>query len=312
MSIDRVDPLAPMTAARPGPGPGVVTAGPVSAEASRRVASPPGEWRHDPDHVDPVVLILEGFTGSPPTYEGLADELERRGAAGVEIAQIWLPDWLIASARGFGPIMTRAGRGLLRAAASSQLSPRTCGAPILIVGHSAGGLVARLLTSPEPFAGRRLGAAGRIGAIVSLGSPHNAVEEQRFGRQVGTLASHFAAEHVPGAYFVPRVGYLSVASRAIAAGPEARGAIGRWAWSSYRGLLPPDTSEPVAGDGLIPVDCALLEGSRQVILDGYYHAEVPRGRPWYGSPEAIDEWWPIALEAWHAALRARVELDALT
>ena len=28
---------------------------------------------------------------------------------------------------------------------------------------------------------------------------------------------------------------------------------------------------------------------------------------WYGSERFVDRWWPLALEAWHGAFRARTE-----
>jgi len=41
------------------------------------------------------------------------------------------------------------------------------------------------------------------------------------------------------------------------------------------------------------------------LLDDTVHGHFG-GRPWYGSDERIDRWWPAALDAWHAALRSRV------
>src|SRR2546427_227339 len=58
------------------------------------------------------------------------------------------------------------------------------------------------------------------------------------------------------------------------------------------------------GDGLVPVGAALLEGARHVVIDGVTHGQLS-GRPWYGSPQAVDFWWPIAVETWHEALRVR-------
>ena len=76
------------------------------------------------------------------------------------------------------------------------------GAPVLVVGHSAGGLDARLLTSPVPFRGRRLNGAGRIGAIVTLGTPHHVRDGGRLGARVGAEAVTFANAVVPEGHYL--------------------------------------------------------------------------------------------------------------
>jgi pimeloyl-ACP methyl ester carboxylesterase len=176
---------------------------------------PASRWRDDPDGSSPLVLVLGGFLTSPPLYLPLARRLLRRGAADVVIGRVWTPDWLLAAGRGLGPNLTRAGRALVRAGERSALSTAARGAPVLVVGHSAGGMLGRLLTSPVPFQGRRLGAAPRIGALVTLGTPHHTSPSGDIGGRVGSMASAFADEVIPGAAFAPQVGYVTVASRAI-------------------------------------------------------------------------------------------------
>src|SRR6266496_1558496 len=104
------------------------------------------DWRDAPDDVAPMVLLLGGLFTSPPMYGPMRRRLLGLGAAGVEVADVWLPDWLIAGVRGMGPIVTRSGRALLRAVAASRRSPGSRGAHLLFVGHWAGGMTARLLT----------------------------------------------------------------------------------------------------------------------------------------------------------------------
>ena len=263
------------------------------------------DWRAAPDEVAPTVLVLGGFLTSPPFYEPLRARLQRAGAAAVVVAPVWLPDWLLAAPRGVGPIATRAGRALLRASEAARAGSR--GAPVLIVGHAAGGIVARLLTSPEPFDGRRFAASERIGAIVSLGTPHQVVGDDGdgfAGRELGRRATYFADRVVPGAAFAPRVGYVSVASSRVVGRRRGVGPAGI-AWLSYSSLLG-DAADPAGtpGDGVVPTACALLPGSRQVVLDDVGHGIFGR-LPWYGSEGVIDRWWPEAVEAWRAALRSR-------
>jgi hypothetical protein len=260
-------------------------------------------WRAHPESASPVVLLIGGFLTSPPLYLAMAQRLRQRGAAGVCIAPVWTPDWLLASVRGLGPAVTRAGRGLLRAGERSATSPLALGAPVLLVGHSAGGMLGRLLTSPEAFEGRRLGAAGRIGALVTLGTPHHVAADGDIGGRMGRLAADFADRVVPGAAFAPRVGYVTVGSRAIAGAADGDGRA-RTALRFYEGLLGARRG-PMEGDGLIPVESALLDGAERIVLDDVVHGQFG-GQPWYGSDEVIDDWWPQALGAWRRALLARL------
>ncbi|HEY5488932.1 MAG TPA: alpha/beta fold hydrolase, partial [Candidatus Limnocylindrales bacterium] len=93
------------------------------------------------------MLIVGGFATLPPNYLGLRRRLIGRGAARVDICQLWTPDWLLAGMVGFGPIMRRAGRAI---AATYRAGGHR---PIIVIGHSAGGIVARLAMSERPFKG---------------------------------------------------------------------------------------------------------------------------------------------------------------
>lgn len=233
----------------------------------------------------------------------MARRLIERGAAEVVVAQVWTPDWLLTGFVGFRRVVSRAARALLRAGEISAASPASRGAPVMVVGHSAGGLVARILTSPVPFDGLRLGGHRRIAAIVTLGTPHHTTDHAFVGGRVGQLAASFAARAVPGATFAPETGYVAVGSRAIVAG-DGRLLRGRLAEPFYHQLHPWPDGSPIEGDGLVPLASTDLPGARRVVLDQTLHGQLSF-RPWYGSPEAVDVWWPVALEAWHDALAAR-------
>jgi hypothetical protein len=269
-------------------------------------------WRDAPDDVEPIVLILGGFITSPPMYLPMRRRLLERGAAGVVIAPVWLPDWLLVPARGMGPILTRSGRALLRAGALSQASPRSAGAPLLVVGHSAGGITARLLTSPEPVAGRPMGAAARIGAIVTLGTPHQVTTTGIAGRRLADTAIDLADRVVPGPTFAPKTGYLTVASSARLgrAGGAPSERVAHRLYTSIHVAAPSATAGEMRGDGLVPLASAGLPGVESIVLEGVAHGQGRTG-PWYGSDEALDAWWPRAMAIWHAALRARVESPVL-
>jgi hypothetical protein len=274
------------------------TAANEASPGARRGAS---GWRESFDRLAPTVLILGGFLTAPPVYGRLVARLRARGAAGVVVANVWTPDWLLATARGPAAIATRCGRALLEAGRlAAEVSEA---APVLVVGHSAGGLIARILTAPEPVAGRRFGAAGRIGAIITLGTPHRLSAGQGIGRQLENRIAGVADAAAPGTLHSPRIGYVSVASRLVDGDPAGTGRE-RAAYLLYRSIVGRAAIGGVAGDGLVPVSSALLPGSREVILDGALHGPGAGG-PWYGSDEALDVWWPVAVEAWREALSVR-------
>jgi hypothetical protein len=251
----------------------------------------------------PVVLVLGGFLTSPPLYRPLARGLRERGAADVVVGNVWTMDWLLAAPRGLGAILTRSGRALLEASRrSDELSG---GAPVLVIGHSAGGMSARLLTSPVPFAGRRLNGSSRIGAIVTLGTPHVVALADGSRNRVGAEAAAFANRVIPGPFFAPTTGYLAVASRKVV-GRRAGSAGERRTWAVYRDLTPDPVTDEIVGDGLIPLASALLPGAPQLVLDDAAHGQGI-GRDWYGSERFVDRWWPLALDVWHGALLARAE-----
>jgi hypothetical protein len=52
----------------------------------------------------------------------------------------------------------------------------------------------------------------------------------------------------------------------------------------------------VAGDGVVPVDSAMLPGSESMVMDGIYHNK--RLGRWYGSDqETVSRWWSGKLGA---------------
>jgi len=285
----------------------------VAGPAPRPVTS--AAWRDvEPDALAPVVLVAGGFLTMPGWYDGLAASLRERGAAAVLVAPVYPPDWILAAARGLGPITTRVGRSLLEAGTRSAESPASRGAPVLYVGHSAGGVMGRLLTSPIPFEGRRMRAAGRIGALVTLGTPNAAGpvtgEGRRWGRRIGEAGTRFAERHVPGAMFAPTTGYVSVASSFLVGRLGSDDGRERFVRRLYEDVYPQPDLEAVAGDGLIPVAAALLPGSRQIVLPNAVHAPGSR-TAWYGAGANLDAWWPVALDAWREALRTRLAAGPL-
>ncbi len=240
------------------------------------------------------VLIIGGFATVPPNYWPMARRLRRRGAR-VTIASIWTPDWMIAGMLGFGPLMRRARRAILTAYNEGGQEP------LMVIAHSGGGLVARLATSPTPFNGRTGGVAEAIGCLVTLGTPHGLALLANRYRHAGHEASAFLDREVPGAFFAPRTGYLTVGSSLE--GGSFSGAAGRLADEFFSIAVGAETG--TTGDGIVPDAAAHLDGAEQLTLDDVRHGMI--GSPWYGDEPIIDEWWPTAVRLWREALEARSE-----
>ncbi len=264
-----------------------------------------GGWRRDVDDVAPTVLLLGGFLTSPPFYRPMRSRLLDRGAAHVIVSGVWTPEWLLAGAIGLGAIVGRAASALRVATETASSSRLSRGAPLLVIGHSAGGMVARLLTSDQPFEGRRYALAGAMGAVVTLGTPHVVARGGRMRDRAGVAAARFADRVVPGPRFAPKVGYLAVGSRGIVGRPDGDGRA-RVAYRLYQAFLPEPGAAAIEGDGLVPLRSALLAGAPSIVLDGVVHGQAA-GRPWYGTDRGLDGWWDAAVRTWRDALRARIE-----
>ena len=247
----------------------------------------------DDGDLRPSVLIIGGFATMPPNYIGLRRRLLRRGAVRVDICQLWPPDWLLAGMVGFGPIMRRAGRAI---ATTYRAGGRR---PIIVMGHSAGGIVARLAMSERPFNGRVAGVSEAVGCLVTLGTPHGLGTLTNRHRHAGQAAVAFLERESPGAYFAPRASYLTVGGQMQLAAPSWPA--GRFVAELFRMLVGEEAATD--GDGIVPISAAHLDGARQLNLLGIRHGVI--GSPWYGDEEVIDAWWPTALGLWREALKIR-------
>jgi pimeloyl-ACP methyl ester carboxylesterase len=219
--------------------------------------------------------------------------LQQHGAARVEISPLWLPDWAIAPLLGFGPVMRRTARAIATTYAAGG------GLPVIVVGHSGGGIFARLAMSNVPFNGRAGGMADRVGCLVTLGTPHGLGRLSNRYRHAGHAATDFLERSTPGAWFAPRTSYLSVGSSMP---PVATvNLAGRLTREFFTIAVGDETAG--LGDGIVPFAAVHLEGAAQLTFDDVHHGVI--GTPWYGDDAIIDRWWPVALELWRAALAAR-------
>ena len=260
----------------------------------------------------PSVLIVGGFLTGPYNYGPLRARLLARGAARVDIAPIWPTHWVAAGFAGLAPLMVRTGRAVLNTWRAGGERP------IIVVGHSGGGLLTRLATSEVPYRGRRAAVAPAIGAIVTLGTPHRLGPTSRWPAHAGHHAVRFLERNVPGARFAPTTGYLSVGSRFVALASRLDPTVSGSRWRRIGGRMIEEVSTAMLGawdgadlsDGVVPHGLVHLPGARQLTFDDVLHGHL--GGPWYADDKIVERWWPEALEVWHVALAARAGDPLLT
>jgi hypothetical protein len=171
--------------------------------------------------------------------------------------------------------------------------------PIIVIGHSGGGIAARLAMSPVAFNGRVAGVAKAVGCVVTLGTPHRLHELDNRYRHAGHLATEFLERETPGAWFAPHTAYLTVGSRLSERGQPSL--LGRAFDEVFSVIVGRDTA--VGGDGIVPSAAVHLEGAEQLTFDDVQHGFL--GTRWYGAESIVDRWWPRAVELWRGAVAAR-------
>ncbi|CAM8935525.1 unnamed protein product [Rhodiola kirilowii] len=191
------------------------------------------------------------------------------------------------------------------------------GGTLSVIGHSAGGWLARVYM--EEF-----GRDG-ISLLLTLGTPHlpppkglpGVIDQTR-----GLL--YYVEEQCAKPEYTPEVKYVCIAGRYIQGSPifGPSDVASDYTTSSLNTIQPdseaatlnditksaPPTlrarfvgqgykqvcgQSDVWGDGVVPEVSAHLDGALNISLDGVYHSPVGSDdelRPWYGSPAIVDQW----------------------
>ncbi len=221
------------------------------------------------------IVIVGGASWWPSSYRNFADMLREISGSEVHVAPVTPLDWTLGYLRGFGQLVFEVASTVDRALLESEAKKA------VLVGHSAGGLACRVYIGGDPpYGGRRYSGHRRVECLVTLGTPHNIANRERLApiTRVNEL--------FPGAlHSEAGLRYLSVAGSADdgASSPRSRKRYERFVEDGR-----------VAGDGVVPVDSALLPGSESLVVDGVHHNR--RLGRWYGSDrETVERWWPEEL-----------------
>lgn len=133
-------------------------------------------WRHRwparlPDNPRGAVLLVHGYGCNRGIWRDLDDWLAARG-------------WAVAALDLEPPRGNIDEFGRQVAAEAAALAARTGAGPVIVIGHSMGGLAARAALRCAPDA--------PIGHIITIGTPHGGTRHARFGRGL------CAAQMMPG------------------------------------------------------------------------------------------------------------------
>ncbi len=228
------------------------------------------------------VVIFGGFLSADRIYFALRETLAGLTSQPVSVVQTRSLDWLPSVSRhGWTGLLRKLDRAV-RAAA--RISPT---GKVTLVGHSAGGVLARLYLSPRPFYGNAFRGYQRVSHLITLGSPHH----NRGGLTRGGYMARWIEQHYPGAVFAPLVTYTAVAGKSLR-GDQRGTPRERMAYRTYRSI---SGQGDEWGDGLVPISAALLHGAYHIILDGVAHFSI-FGDLWYGSETIVPLWWALSQE----------------
>mmetsp|Transcript_26145 Transcript_26145/g.60972 ORF Transcript_26145/g.60972 Transcript_26145/m.60972 type:complete len:397 (-) Transcript_26145:28-1218(-) len=167
---------------------------------------------------------------------------------------------------------------------------------VALVGHSAGGWIARIFSSDSVYGGFAYKGSPWVHSIVSLGSPHAPAPGVAYS-SLEWLARQ--GNDSSG------VRFLAVGSGGILASDNG------FSRSAYVFCGADEKDDAVDGDGVTTLESALaVEGAEKLRLQGVAHApsypsigpsaELAKkrsdGQPWYGSVKIVKQWAPWLLE----------------
>ncbi|KAK4537009.1 hypothetical protein CDCA_CDCA10G3034 [Cyanidium caldarium] len=169
----------------------------------------------------------------------------------------------------------------------------TGSARVNLIGHSAGGWLARIYLAE--FAADDV--RRRVAALVTLGTPNVAPPPGVFDQTRGLLA--YLARHHPlpcsaahsvGAAATTAFAHTRltcVGSRAVRGDLRSGKLEEAVAYTSY---WPVCGRGRVAGDGIVPAKSAFLCGARAIVLADARHSPLTAKHNWYGSPQHFRQW----------------------
>lgn len=226
-----------------------------------------------------ALILIGGYNSIWPAYLSTARSLEDlTGLRAVGVPLMPWDWWTAARAKDASNVLDKVERTVMWARRRFQAGR------FILVGHSAGGVLARLYLSDQPVWGKTYAGVEQTAAIITLGSPHCGHK----GSQTGWFLTSMANQLVPGTPFAGQVRYRTVAGRYLQGrqngSPRERRAFRVYEFFHGKG--------DVWGDGLVPVGCSGLSGAETMVLEGIAHSRKV-ARHWYGGSKSIIRRWSL-------------------
>jgi pimeloyl-ACP methyl ester carboxylesterase len=226
-----------------------------------------------------AIVIVGGYNSLWPVYLQMARDLEDlTGLHTIGVPLMPWDWWRTRNGENATNILQKLAGTIVWARRKHQAER------FILVGHSAGGVIGRLYLHQGPVWGNSYAGVKQVTDLITLGSPHCSHK----GTETDWFLTDEANRIVPGSPYADRIRYLSVAGRHVR-GRNDSSYRERRASRMYRFFT---GQGDVWGDGVVPVECAALDGAETIILDGIAHSRK-YGRNWYGGSKAIiRKWWP--------------------
>jgi pimeloyl-ACP methyl ester carboxylesterase len=226
-----------------------------------------------------AIIVIGGYNSLWPAYLGMARHLEDlTGLQAIGVPLMPWHWWKAQQAQGATDILRRLRETVLWARRKFQANR------FVLVGHSAGGLIARLYLCDQPVWGQVYAGAGHVETVITLGSPHCSDR----GTDTGWFLADQANLLAPGTPHAPGIRYRAVAGHTLQ-GQQNGSRRQRRAFRNYRFFA---GQGDVWGDGTVPTQSARLDEAETLVLDDVVHS-LKHGREWYGgSPAIVSRWWP--------------------
>ncbi|MCX6017114.1 MAG: alpha/beta hydrolase [Chloroflexi bacterium] len=227
--------------------------------------------------LDPILLI-GGFGSHWSDYKPGARMLSHVSGRRVFIVSINRLSWLVGGFVDYSLMLTRVHNAVQHALQQTGTER------IMLVGHSAGGVIGRAYLGGKRMRPHQPTYSGHehVTRLVTLGSPLRAVDGSS---RPGVSHAAWVDRNYPGAFY-PKVQYLTVSGRLIEGksngSPRQRAAYTSYAWIS--------TTGEQWGDGVVPLSLSTLDSTPSLVLHGIGHS--PNwGRWFFSTPAIVRSWW---------------------
>ncbi|XP_041001787.1 uncharacterized protein LOC121247510 isoform X4 [Juglans microcarpa x Juglans regia] len=227
-------------------------------------------------------VILPGLGNNSSDYKKLEATLNEQYGVPTLVAKVSRLDWLRNAA---GLVDPNYWRGTLRPRpvldwylkrvdeAVLEAKELAQGGTLSLIGHSAGGWLARVYM--EEF------GLSDISLLLTLGTPHLYIQGAPFfGSSIANVESVIPNDNAE----------VAVVNDVDTSASNATTLRARLVGQGYKQVC---GQADIWGDGVVPEVSAHLEGAYNITLDGVYHSPVgsdDASRPWYGSPVIVEKW----------------------